>query len=277
MKLRLRVHPAGWALLLAGLLLMPSTEVLAVLLALLWHEAAHVAALWLCGAGRVTVELTPFGGMMDADAVEAMTPGRQAATALSGVAASALAAWLCWRFAPRSGFWYALFCMNASLALLNCLPVWPLDGARAVMALAARLGLETAFRRGMLCLAYALGLGLVGLGLWGAWRGHVNLSLLLLGPYLCYAAHQSALGANVRRMQRAGALRPPPGEVLPMAAYMCAGEPGVAVAARVLARAVPGRAQLLCVLDEETGAVRETLTEWQLARRAFDEPRAASC
>lgn len=96
-----------------------------------------------------------------------------------------------------------LYLANASLAAFNLLPVWPLDGARALLAGAERLGVERPAQRVLTGLAYALGLSMVVLGLYGAWLGHVNLSLLCAGPYLAYAAHASGVAQSVRRMQRA--------------------------------------------------------------------------
>ena len=203
MRLKLRVHPAGAVWLGACFLLAPSHMVLAAVAALTWHEAAHVAAMTLCGVKHCVVELTPFGGMADAACYERLSPGKKAASSLAGVLASAVGAWLCLRFAPDTPFWHALYLANASLAAFNLLPVWPLDGARALLAAAERLGVERPAQRVLTGLAYALGLSMVVLGLYGAWLGHVNLSLLCAGPYLAYAAHASGVAQSVRRMQRA--------------------------------------------------------------------------
>ena len=86
MRLKLRVHPAGAAWLGACFLLAPSHVVLAAVAALAWHEAAHVAAMALCGVKRCVVELTPFGGMADAACFDRLSPGRKALSALAGVA-----------------------------------------------------------------------------------------------------------------------------------------------------------------------------------------------
>ena len=198
MRLKLRVHPAGAAWLGACFLMAPSHAVLAAVAALAWHEAAHVAAMALCGVKRCVVELTPFGGMADAACFDRLSPGRKAAASLAGVLASALGAWLCLQFAPVAPFWHALYLANASLAAFNLLPVWPLDGARALLALAERLGVERPAQRVLTGLAYALGLSMVALGLYGAWLGHVNLSLLCAGPYLAYAAHAARAGCRAQ-------------------------------------------------------------------------------
>ncbi len=271
MRMTVRVHPAGAAWLGACFLMAPSHAVLAAVAALAWHEAAHVAAMALCGVKRCVVELTPFGGMADAACFDRLSPGRKAAASLAGVLASALGAWLCLQFAPVAPFWHALYLANASLAAFNLLPVWPLDGARALLAAAERLGAERPAQRVLTGLAYALGLSMVALGLYGAWLGHVNLSLLCAGPYLAYAAHASGVAQSVRRMQRAqdAARKLAGGRVMPVCAYACAGSPSRMVLARLADRFSGLRYHLLLVMDPGTGRIRESLTEGELTQRLF--------
>ena len=273
MRLKLRVHPAGAAWLGVSFLLAPSHAVLAAVAALAWHEAAHVAAMALCGVKRCVVELTPFGGMADAACFDRLSPGRKAAVSLAGVLASALGAWLCLRFAPKSPFFHALYLANASLAAFNLLPVWPLDGARALLAAGERLGMERPAQRILTGLAYALGLSMVALGLYGAWLGHVNLSLLCAGPYLAYAAHASGVAQSVRRMQRVqdAAHKLAGGRMIPVDAYACAGPPSTLTLARLADRLSSLRYHLLLVVDPETGHIRESISESELAQRLFPE------
>lgn len=271
MRMTVRVHPAGAAWLGACFLMAPSHAVLAAVAALAWHEAAHVATMALCGAKRCVVELTPFGGMADAACFDRLSPGRKAAASLAGVLASALGAWLCLQFAPVAPFWHALYLANASLAAFNLLPVWPLDGARALLAAAERLGAERPAQRVLTGLAYALGLSMVALGLYGAWLGHVNLSLLCAGPYLAYAAHASGVAQSVRRMQRAqdAARKLAGGRVMPVGAYACAGPPSRLTLARMAGRLSGLRYHMLLVVDPGTGRIRESLTEGELTQRLF--------
>lgn len=101
-----------------------------------------MAAMALCGVKHCVVELTPFGGMADAACYERLSPGKRRPPRWRAFWPSALGAWLCLRFAPDTPFWHALYLTNASLAAFNLLPVWPLDGARALLAAAERLGVE---------------------------------------------------------------------------------------------------------------------------------------
>lgn len=267
----LRVHPAGLAALLLALLFGRADVALAACVALLCHEGAHVLCMLACGVKRCEVELTPFGGMADADGFERLPYLKQLCVALSGVAASALLGWLCLRFAPIAPFWWALANLNLSLALINCLPLWPLDGARAVMAVATKLGFAPVALRAMRALAILCAALLVALGLYGAWLGHVNLSLLMIGPYLAYASRQSAAGGALgmlRRVDEASSkLRA--GSTLPARALVCQGEPDASTLARLFRRMPEGRYHMLYVLDGG-GRVVQTFTERQLAERLLE-------
>ena len=272
MRLTWRVHPAGAAMLLGGLLLAPSHAVLAAAAALLWHEAAHIAVMALCGVKRCVVELTPFGGMADAEHFDRLSPGKKACIALSGVLGSALGAWLCLCFAPNQPFWYALYMANASLALFNCLPVWPLDGAQALLALAEWAGVERLAQRVLQWLAYALGAFMAALGLYGAWIGHINLSLLCAGPYLAYAAHACGVTHTVRRMQRAQAARAKleAGRLMPVQLFAGSAVPEGLALTRLLHGLPSQRYHMMLIVDPQTGRVRDVLTESAMADRLFD-------
>lgn len=274
MRLSVRVHPAGAALVAAAFLFLESHLVLAALLALACHEAAHVGAMAACGVKRCDIELTPFGGMADTKGYERLHPGKQAAIALSGVAASALGAWACLRFAPYTPFWKAMYQFQASLALLNCLPVWPLDGARVAMAFAALIGLESAFRKGMLLLSYILSAALVALGLYGAWLGYLNPSLMCMGPYLAYAAHESAVSQTVRRMQQLQSDKLAGNRLLPVRAFACHAIPKGAALARILRELPANGYHVLLEVEPQKGEIKSVVTEQHLAQRLFSQEEA---
>ena len=116
-----------------------------------------------------------------------------------------------------------------------------------------------------------LGLSMVVLGLYGAWLGHVNLSLLCAGPYLAYAAHASGVAQSVRRMQRTqdAARKLAEGRMMPVGAYACAGPPSRLTLARMAGRLSDLRYHLLLVVDPDTGRISESLTEGELTQRLF--------
>lgn len=258
-----RIHPAGAVIFGFALLFCPSTEVLAAAAALLLHEAAHLLAMRLCGVQNCVVELTPFGGMADALAFERLPCVRQMICAAAGVAASAAAFAISSPFEWKGGLVAAFSKMNGSLLAVNCLPVWPLDGARVLVALAGVLGKEHTVRKALAFLAWFLGICLAMLGLYGAWIGWVNPSLLLAGPYLCYAASQGMLSEKIRRLHRVWEERTLSGLKLVTAAACPKGMERAAAPA-LLGRLERSRYQLLVVVDPVSGQISRVMTEQEM-------------
>lgn len=196
---RIRIHPAGAVLAGIAFLAGESHVVFAAFLALLLHEGAHLAAMLLCGVRKCSVELTPFGGMADAEEFRRLTAGKQIIIASAGIVCSALIAWICKKICVSNRLMDELFTANASLLLVNCLPVWPLDGARIILAIFRRQ--EESIRRLLAALAWMLGAAFVALALYGAWHGLFNPTLLLAGPYLCYASRMGLVSERVRKIR----------------------------------------------------------------------------
>lgn len=262
---RIRIHPAGAVIFALAFFFLPSREVLACAVALLWHECAHMLAMYLCGAEGCEVELTPFGGMADAKHFERLSPIRQAISAAAGVAASALGAWLCWYF----HFWQELFECHLSLALFNVLPLWPLDGGRMLMAAAISFGRERAMKRVFSCAAWIAGAALSGLGVYGCWLGYINPTLLVAGPYLCYAARMGMLNERVRGM------RLPEEKLqthLPAAlkAFVCDGQELRPLFTQVLARFSPDAYHILFQLNKH-GQLCRLWTEHEMMQTVLEE------
>jgi len=202
-RFKWKIHPAGLAVFALAFFLLDSHMVIAASAALLLHEAAHMAAMLLCGAKECTIELTPFGGMADLRDFEAYSPIKQLIIAAAGVAASAACAAACLHFQKNFYFVKAFFQANASLAMLNILPCWPLDGARMIAAIASAGGYENQVRKVLSVLSRMLGVTFVLIALYGVWHGVVNLSLLVIGPYLWYAAQSERVAHRVYRFDQA--------------------------------------------------------------------------
>ncbi|MFR5853929.1 MAG: hypothetical protein ACLUE8_06125 [Lachnospiraceae bacterium] len=155
MKLRLKIHPAGAVLAALGLMLFPSAGMLAAAAVMLLHEGGHVLAMALCRVKECRIELTPFGGVADVPGFERLPGRQQCLIALAGVPVSAASAWLCLRFDTADGVFSACFTASSlGMALVNVLPVWPLDGARVLLCAARHFGREETVRRAMLWLSY---------------------------------------------------------------------------------------------------------------------------
>ncbi len=272
MKLRLKIHPAGAALAALGLLLLPSAGMLAAAAAMALHEGGHVLAMALCGVRECRIELTPFGGVADVPGFERLPARRQCLIALAGVPVSAACAGLCLRFAPPAEFFRLFYRFSLGMALVNVLPVWPLDGARLLLCAARRLGWEEAARRGMLGLAYLLAAAMLALGVAGVFQGSVNLSLFLLPPYLAYAAWQSSVGGSLR--SAASALEKKPwheGKLLRAIPLVCRGNPEKVELARTLRTLPQERAAILYRFDAEGGKLAQVLSGPEMAGLLTEE------
>ena len=128
-------------------MLFPSAGMLAAAAAMALHEGGHVLAMALCGVRECRIELTPFGGVADVPGFERLPARRQCLIALAGVPVSAASAWLCLRFAPQTEFFRLFYRFSMGMALVNVLPVWPLDGARVLLCGARWFGREEPARR----------------------------------------------------------------------------------------------------------------------------------
>ena len=247
----------------AALLFLPSVEVLAAVAALMWHEGAHMLTMRLCGAEGCMIELTPFGGMAEVRSYEKLSPVRQALCAGAGMAASAAGYGMVQLLGEKGIFFHELAEMNLSLMFVNCLPLWPLDGARVAVAAASYFGWEHGVRKMLSALAWVMGIVLVLLGLYGAWRGWINPSLLLAGPYLCYASSQGMVAQRVRQFAYAGTEGKLPG-VLPVSVSACMQGVERACAAALLGRAERSRWHVLLVMEPDGGRIGRVMTEQEM-------------
>lgn len=237
--------------------------VLGAACALALHEGGHLLAMKLCGMQECTVELTPFGGMMDERRFESYSFWKQIIGAGSGVAASALGAYGCMIFPVQNGFINAFFRCNLSLAFLNALPLWPLDGARVMTALASCAGFEYAAKKLFIYLTMITGATFVLMGLYGIWKGMLNISLLAAGPYLCYAAKAEKVSSKVRRFESM-ANRLSGKEAVPVSLWAGNEKEISDRFAAQLGRSAEGKYQVLLAIDPSSGKIQKCWTEQEM-------------
>ena len=111
------------------LLLFPLRFLVGVLLAALIHELGHLLALKIAGGRVLSIRLRSFGARIEA---APMSPGRTAFCALAGPAAGALT------FFARNSF-PELALAGLVQTVFNLLPVYPLDGGRAVRNICCKI------------------------------------------------------------------------------------------------------------------------------------------
>lgn len=146
------------------------------LTAALIHELGHILAVRLCGGEILSLRLNPMGAVMD---TSPLSYRQEVLCALAGPAAG-LFLLLFSRLFPWLGFWALV------QSLYNLLPLYPLDGGRALRCLLQdRFPLEKALQ---LSRWIGIGMGIVLLLLsfrLGPWTG------LLAGIALARAAAES--------------------------------------------------------------------------------------
>lgn len=172
-----RVDP--WAYIFgAGLvMLLPLDWLAAALAAAFFHEICHLAAIFLLG-GRILQIRIGIGGA----AIETELPGRgkELLCSLAGPAGSFLLVLLCHLF-PKLAI-----CAGIQ-GLFNLLPVYPLDGGRALRCGLALLWPKKADKIGARTEIAALG-ALAVIAITGAVRYSLGLTPLLVGILLILKA-----------------------------------------------------------------------------------------
>lgn len=253
-------------LLLYGFLgLLP--QVMTVFAACFIHELAHVLVARSYGYRVKEIELLPFGGVArieDLDLI-AFDPEVEVNIALAGPLQNLLLAgiglalrhFLVWQESLAAFFIYC----NLGMALLNLLPVLPLDGGRVYRAyLVRRIGFRQATER-VTGWGRVLGILLVGISLAGILLSWVNITFLFVAIFIFWAANRERMAAAyifmrfLTRKQRE--LRDK--GLLPIEALMAT---EATTLREVVRKFVPKRYHLVLFLD--SGGIMEFFTEAEI-------------
>ncbi len=168
------------------------------------HELCHLLTALILGVKVYSIVAMPFGMTVRLDSCVLRTPKKEAAIAAAGPLSNGLMLVLgigCFgREEPSLNAYIFLF-VNASMLLLNLIPVPPLDGGRLLRAAVLyRVGLMPAakiMRRisyvciSLICLA----------GLFLLFYFHGNPSLIMIGAFLGYNFANEKKGSDLLIMQ----------------------------------------------------------------------------
>ena len=128
-KARFNVSGSGCIMGALTLLVLPLNWVLAAAIAAAFHELCHILAVLLCGSQIRGIGIGATGAVID---VSPMSRGRELLCALAGPAGGFLLLMLA-KWLPR------IAVCAAFQSLYNLLPIYPLDGGRALQCGAANL------------------------------------------------------------------------------------------------------------------------------------------
>ena len=193
-----RVHALALLMLALSFALGARAELAAMLTALFLHEGAHLLAARLLRVRVEGLDLMPFGGALTLENPYRLGRGQLLGVSLAGplcnlvglVAAAALA-W--WNVLPPL-FTLELMRFHTMLGAVNLLPALPLDGGRALYALARTAQRRAKMLTALIGCGYALAIALTAVALVGwARTGTMNLAILLPAVFL------AASGSRERR------------------------------------------------------------------------------
>ena len=128
--MKVRVHPAFIAFLFVYTLFGGLLSYLVAFLAVLAHEFSHLLIARISGETNLLITLMPYGASLRIEGETTKT----AAILLAGPCGSAVAACaslaIAWLFPETYGVLKGFIRANVSVALVNLLPAYPLDGGR---------------------------------------------------------------------------------------------------------------------------------------------------
>lgn len=169
-------------------------------LSIIVHEFAHACTAALFRCPPAALELTPIGAVMRIDD-ETKLPLLKRAIMLSAGPLSSIAMCML-AICSFHNEWldtmhaYQLFVSNLSIAIINLLPVLPLDGGRLLRLILARFISERIAAIVMRTLGTIAGVGLILLNLYVSVRyGGWNLSLAFAGCSILYST-SAAMTSN---------------------------------------------------------------------------------
>lgn len=171
---------ADWAVCFLGavlLLTLPLKWLLAAVLAAAFHEFCHFLAIRLLGGQVYGIKLSIGGAAMETGV---MSPGREMLCALAGPTGSLLLVCL-FRWLPRTAlcaFFHAAY---------NLLPIYPLDGGRALECIARLLAGKWAERICRWVEWGAIG-AISALAVWACFWLHMGILPLLFAAFLIIKA-----------------------------------------------------------------------------------------
>ena len=140
-RVKLRIKPSFWLFITAAVLFKQGYFALNYAFAVILHELAHYFVANRLFYRCTQIQISIFGAVLYGD-FQDVTPSHRIKIALAGPAANVILAVIClalWWIVPDS-YYYSenFFTANVSMACVNMLPCYPLDGGRALTGILER-------------------------------------------------------------------------------------------------------------------------------------------
>ena len=187
------IHPAFPILILSGLVFGQWAIMRVMLVVLAAHEIGHALAAKAVGLRVPSLELTPVGGVAKIEGLYETEPWRDIVVSVAGPLTNLLIAMGAAFGAHPLGWWpgqhvQTLIRCNIALMLMNLIPVLPLDGGRILRGVLCKWMPRSRATRILAYAGMALGGLVMAAGIILLVKGHANLTLIMTGSYLIYAA-----------------------------------------------------------------------------------------
>ena len=128
--MKVRVHPSFIAFIFAYTLFGGVLSYLVAFLAVLAHEFSHLLIAVISGERDLSITLMPYGASLRIEGESGKTSAILLAGPFGSVVAACVSLAIAWLFPESYGFLKGFVRANVSVALVNLLPAYPLDGGR---------------------------------------------------------------------------------------------------------------------------------------------------
>lgn len=201
-KVTLRIHGLLPFLWLFAWITGSGAGLFSTFLALAFHECGHLLASKWYQMRIQEIEITPYGGVISLENLSASPACAQFILAAAGpffsLLGSVMAVIMAQKHIVNYHFAQQFARGNLILFLVNLMPALPLDGGRMMRAVLTRFIPYPLATKCLCYLGYALGISLCTLSFYFAWHGKIQLSPILAGVYLIYAAAQEKKQGTAR-------------------------------------------------------------------------------
>lgn len=270
-----RVHPLFPLILLLYILAGQTPIIAAGVLTLLLHEAGHLFVARRLSLPVSEIELTPFGGILQIPLGEGLCGWPAFRLAAAGIAVNLLCLLFC--FLPfrvhLSPFLIYFASANATMLLVNLLPVLPLDGGRMLLAILSTRFKRSSVFRVLLQLGRLLAGCMLLYGLMLALKGFFRPFWAVCACYLLYAAALEERVGSARYLSAlfSRRLRLAYGQALPVQ-YICAA--GTLPLSMLLPQLNPRAYHIVVAVDSDTSEIQGMIDENTLYDAVTQTPGA---